>query len=308
MGKVERIRFDSREEWLEIRKNSIGGSDAAYIMGLNPYGSAYTLWAEKTGKREPPDISQVEAVRLGVDLEDYVAHRFTEKTGKKVRRENSVLVNEDIPFAHATIDRAVVGELAGLECKTTSALNMKKFKDGEFPANYYVQCQHYMMVTGLPKWHLAVLVLGIDFLTFEIPRCEEDILALMRAEEVFWTHVLDQTPPPVSGLDCDTELIRAMHPDSVEGQVDLFGRESMLDEYEVLGKRIKELEQQKAAIQQKICLDMGDYDSGRAGKWRVSWKSQERRTFDHKRFATDHPGVDLSGYYKVSKSRPFKVS
>ena len=164
-----------------------------------------------------------------------------------------------------------------------------------------------MMVTGLPKWHLAVLVLGVDFLTFEIPRDEEDILALMRAEEAFWAHVLDRTPPPVSGLDCDTKAILSMHPDSCAGQVDLFGREAMLDEYEIIGQRIKELEQQKAAIQQQICLDMGDFDSGLAGKWRVSWKSQERRTFDHKRFATDHPGVDLSGYYKISKSRPFKV-
>ena len=63
----------SREEWLEVRRKSIGGSDAASILGLNQYNSAYSLWCEKTGKITPEDISSKEAVRLGNDLEQYAA-------------------------------------------------------------------------------------------------------------------------------------------------------------------------------------------------------------------------------------------
>lgn len=307
MGKVDKIRYGSHEEWLEIRKNSIGGSDAAAIMGMSQYGSAYTLWLEKTGQREPEDISDKEPVRLGHDLEDYVAHRFMKKTGKKVRRENSILVNEDIPYAHASVDRLVVGELAGLECKTTNALNIKRFKNGDFPAEYYAQCMHYLMVTGLPKWHLAVLVLGVDFLTFEIERDEEEITKLMRMEEAFWQHVLDRTPPPVSGLDCDTEAILDMRGGSVPGTIDLFGRESMLNELSRLKQQEKDIQRQQEAIKQQIMLDMGDYDSGRAGKWKVSWKEQSRSTFDYKRFAADNPGLNLNPYFKVTHTRPFKI-
>ena len=73
----------SHEEWLEKRRLSIGGSDAGTLLGLNPYSSPYALWTEKTGKVIPEDISDKEAVRLGNDLEQYVADRFTEKTGKK---------------------------------------------------------------------------------------------------------------------------------------------------------------------------------------------------------------------------------
>lgn len=130
----------SREEWVQSRRESIGGSDAATVLGLNPYSSPYALWAEKTGAIEPEDISGKEAVRLGVFLEPYVAQRFSEVTDKKVRRENYILKNSDYPWAHANVDRLVVGEKAGLECKTTSALNLKKFKGGEYPANYYCQC------------------------------------------------------------------------------------------------------------------------------------------------------------------------
>ena len=72
----------SEKQWQDARKGSIGGSDAAAIVGLNPYKSAYALWAEKSGKVEPEDISMKEAVRLGHELEPYVAKRFTEITGK----------------------------------------------------------------------------------------------------------------------------------------------------------------------------------------------------------------------------------
>lgn len=73
----------SKEDWAKLRSTTIGGSDAAAILGLNPYKSPYALWAEKTGKVIPEDISQKEAVRLGTDLEEYVAKRFTEATGKR---------------------------------------------------------------------------------------------------------------------------------------------------------------------------------------------------------------------------------
>ena len=74
----------TREEWLSKRLKGIGGSDAGSILGFNPYKSAYTLWCEKTG-RIHNDIDN-ESMRLGRDLEDYVAQRFTEATGKKVRK------------------------------------------------------------------------------------------------------------------------------------------------------------------------------------------------------------------------------
>ena len=104
----------SREEWLERRRSSIGGSDTAALLGLDSYNSPYSLWCEKTGKIIPEDISDKEAVRLGNDLEDYVARRWMEATGKKVRKDNHILYNDQYPYAHANIDRAVVGENAGL--------------------------------------------------------------------------------------------------------------------------------------------------------------------------------------------------
>ena len=73
----------SHEEWLEYRNKTIGGSDASAILGMNNFASPYKVWAEKLGKLPPTEDN--EAMRIGRDLESYVAQRFTEKTGKKVR-------------------------------------------------------------------------------------------------------------------------------------------------------------------------------------------------------------------------------
>lgn len=58
---VEMIVLKDREEWLQHR-NRIGGSDAAAIVGLNPYRSNVELWQIKTGQMEQEDISGKEYV------------------------------------------------------------------------------------------------------------------------------------------------------------------------------------------------------------------------------------------------------
>lgn len=294
------------EEWLKHRQKSIGGSDAASIIGLNPWSSPYTVWADKLGKIPPKEDN--EAMRQGRDLEFYVAQRFCEATGKKVRRENNILINPDIPFAHANVDRMVVGEDAGLECKTTSALNMKNFKNGAFPDTYYVQCVHYMMVTGCKKWYLAVLVLNKEFMVFEIERDEEEIEALAKAEEEFWKLVEAKTSPATDGTASTTNTISILYPESNDDSVNLFAYESELQQYMALSAQIKELERLKDEVSNKVKAFLGEAGKGETDHYRVSWTATSRSTFDSKRFASDHRDIDLSEYYKTSTYRTFKVT
>lgn len=296
----------SRDEWLEHRRKTIGGSEAACILGLNPWTSPYSVWAEKLGKLPPRDDN--EAMRQGRDLESYVAQRFTEDTGKKVRRENNILVNPDYPFAHANVDRMIVGEDAGLECKTTSTLNLKNFKNGAFPDTYYVQCVHYMMVTGCRKWYLAVLVLNKAFMVFEIERDEAEIEALARSEADFWKLVESQTTPIADGSSSTTETINTIFPDADGDSVSLFGFDADLESYIALTKQIKALETLKDEAANKVKSFLENSSRGESDRYRVSWTAQTRQTFDVKEFAKDHPDIDLSHYYKTSKYRTFKVN
>jgi putative phage-type endonuclease len=297
----------SRGEWLERRRKTIGGSDAAAIIGLNDYSSPYTVWADKLGKL--PEKEDSEPMRLGRDLEDYAAKRFTEKTGKKVRKENAMLYNPQYPFAHADVDRMVVGEDAGLECKTTSIMNLKKFKNGEYPAHYYVQCVHYLAVTGCKRWYLGVLVLGEGFHDFVIERDEEEIAALMESEEAFWKYVESQIPPSTDGSKATTETISTIFPVSNDDSViNLGGFEASLREYTALSAQIKSLEALKEEQANKIKAFMGEAGKGESSGYKVSWSTTSRSTFDAKRFAAEHSGLDLSRYYKTSTYRTFKIS
>lgn len=296
----------SHEQWLEERRKAIGGSDASSIIGLNPWSSPYTVWADKLGKIPPKEDN--EAMRLGRDLEDYVAQRFSEKTGKKVRRERAILYNKDYPFAHANVDRLIVGEDAGLECKTTSVLNLKRFKNGSFPDNYYVQCVHYLMVTGCKKWYLGVLVLGEGFYEFTIERDEEEIAALAKSEAEFWEYVRTKTPPQTDGKDSTSKTITLLYPDSKDETVGLMAYDRDLAEYTALSAQIKALESRRDEVANKVKAYMKEAGKGESERYRVSFTTAERGSFDAKRFAADHADIDLSEYYKKSKYRTFKVT
>lgn len=295
-----------RAAWLELRKKSIGGSDAAGIVGLSKYSSPYSVWADKTGRL--PDREDTEAMRLGRDLEQYVADRFMEETGKQVEPLPAFLYNPLYPFAHANVDRMVVGEDAGLECKTTSSLDVKQFKGVEFPEKYYVQCVHYLAVTGCERWYLAVLVFGRGFFVYTLERDQAEIDALMRAEADFWQWVASDTPPAPDGRDATTNAIGTIYAESQTVSVELPARDGLLEKYITLKRQSTAIEDRMAAIANIIKTDMGDAEAATGERYRVTWRTQKRRTFQVNALAADYPEIDLTPYYKTITVRPFKIS
>ena len=304
---VKEIGYGNKEEWLSIRKGYIGGSDAGAVVGLNPYKSAYGLWAEKTGKI--PEFEGNTITRVGSFLEEFVADLFTEETGIKVRRKNRILVNDEYPWACADVDRLIVGEKALLEIKTTnSPVAMKKFRKGEYPEQWYCQMTHYLAVTGLEKAYLAVLIECRDFKIFELERDEDEIAALMNAEKEFWNLVKTDTPPTADGTASTSETLVALYPESNGETVDLFGYENDLAQYISLTAQIKALEAHKDEMANKVKAFLGEAGKGENERYRVSWTTSERKSLDTKRLAQEHPEIDINQYYKVSSTRSFRVT
>ena len=305
---IKEIAYSSKEEWLALRKKlGIGGSDAGSVIGLNPYKGAYTLWAEKTGKI--PEFEGNLTTEVGSYLEAFVAELFTKETGKQVRRKNRILVNTDYPFAFADVDRLVVGEKALLEIKTTNSLPaIKKIRNKEYPEQWYAQMTHYLAVSGLEKAYLAVLIECRDFKIFELDRDEAEISALMSVEEKFWSNVQTNTPPPADGLESTSKTITALYPESNSDNVNLYNYQTELARYMELSEQIKNLEAAKEEAANKVKAFLGEAGKGESDRYRVSWTSSERRTFDSKRFAKENPDIDMDSYYKTSTYRTFKVT
>ena len=296
----------SHEEWKALRHQYIGGSDAAAVVGMNAWVSPYALWAEKTGRL--PGFDGNLATEVGTYLEEFVAQKFAQETGKKVRKSNLSWFNDEYPWAIANIDREIVGEDAGLEIKTTSELNLTKFKNGEFPANYYCQCMHYMAVTGKARWYLAVLIGNREFKWFTIERDEDEISALMGAEREFKKLVDSNTPPMADGSSSTADTLSALYPNSTDETIGIGSFERELDNYVRLKNQLDEIAETIDGIANRIKAHLCECERGEGEKYKVSWKTQSRSTFDSKRFIKDHPQVDVSKYYKTTNTRPFKVT
>lgn len=294
----------THEQWLDLRRRGIGGSDAAAVCGLNPYVTPYTLWADKTGRLSAKEEN--EAMRQGHDLESYVASRFEEYSGKRVRRKNFLLQHDTYDFVTANIDREVVGEKAGLECKTTSVLNLKKFKHGEYPDQYYVQCVHYLAVTGYEKWYLAVLILNQGFHVFEIKRDEEEIQALLEAERNFWeSYVVPDLAPPVDGYKSTTESIHSVFSDAA-GECELTCGQT-IKKYLALKETRKGLDREIERLEQEIKTEMGENETGYCGIYTVRWPKQKRETISKERLLNTYPDVDYKKVTKISEFRRFSL-
>ena len=303
----------SRDEWLESRRNGIGGSDASAILGVNPYSSPLKVYMDKIGKGVEEEEN--EAMRQGTDLEPYVADRFVEfmekqGTPKKVRKCNRILQHPDYPWMLANIDRQVIGQNAGLECKTTSAFSKFKFDQGEINPHYYWQSMHYMAVTGAEKWYVAVLVQGKDFQVFGLDRDEEAIQTLIEAEREFWEeHVVPRVPPLPTGSEADGEALAEMYPaaEVEDAAMDLGALEDVLNLRALKVRQRDALSDEIEAIDQVVKAEMGTFEKGISENWTVRWSNTESRRVDTKALKAKYPQV-AEECMKVTKGRRFTVT
>lgn len=301
--------MNDREKWLTARDMGIGGSDAGVIANLSRWKSPYQLWMEKTKQTAPQDLSSNEYVYWGSALEQLVADRFCELTGKSVRKRG-LLQSEEYPFMLASVDRMVVGENAGLECKTANSFAAKEWENDNVPDSYYAQCQHYMAVTGMEKWYIACLVGGNHFVWKEIPRNEDDIKALIECEREFWAHVQDGTPPPIDGSDSCTQSLKEKFRGGITETIELNSEaKELITSYAGLKEADEDIKKQMDTIKNKLCSMLGDYETGYCGEAKVTWKTQSgRTTIDSKKLKAEMPEV-FEKYSKTgSPIRVFKIS
>lgn len=303
---IVNVKDLSREEWLEYRQLGIGGSDAAAACGLSKWKSPALLYLDKTNPVESEE-SESEHLRQGRDFEDYVARRFCEATGKKVRRDNYMMSDDEYPFLIADIDRRVVGEDAILECKTTSPYNRDKWADGQIPIEYELQCLHYMSVTGVKKCYIACLIFGQDFIIREID-WDDETIEMLRAKEIeFWTEYVEKgVMPEPDGSSAYDDALKKRFKGGLEESIDLDIDKHAYDLYLYNKEQIKTLEAYNKQFEQEIKLAMGDYDFGESKHFTVSYKPSTSVRLDTKRIKKEAPEI-YEKYGKETESRRFLI-
>jgi len=178
------------EEWHEARKSGIGGSDIGTVLGLNPWDSAFALWARRTGQISERQLNSW-AVRFGKAFEEPILQMWKQEHPEWDVMTTGTYRSRRHPFQLANPDAL---------------------------AQHMVQ--HYMDVLGIDT---AVMV-GVVGWSWEERVIHADPLQqeAMRAQAGrFWDHLTKIAPPSWDGSKATYEAVREMHPDIDNEKVDL---------------------------------------------------------------------------------------
>lgn len=202
----------THDEWLAARQKGIGASDAACILGLNPWKSNVQLWEEKTGRRQPEDIGDKAVVKYGKAAEQHLRELFAIDFPQYAvgYDEYGMIANlPEYPWLFATLDGDLTednGRRGILEIKTTEIQRSGDWQkwDNCVPENYYIQVLHQFLATGYDfailkaqiKWHKgSELQLTTRHYTFERQLVLDDLDYLLKEEIKFWECVTSDTRP-----------------------------------------------------------------------------------------------------------------
>ena len=293
------------EDWLELRKRGIGGSDASVVCGINKYRSPVELWMDKTGQIPPQEAG--EAAYWGTQLEAIVRAEFTKRTGIEVTKPTVILQSEDYPFMLANLDGTCEVPTSGtciFEAKTASAYKAGEWED-TIPDEYMLQVQHYMAVTGYAGTYIAALIGGNTFKWKFVERDEELISMLVELESAFWRHVEDGTPPPLDGSDASAKFISERFPSSTPlSHIALPDTAAdLLAQYDEACEQLEEVTERKQKAENLLKEMMGSNEIGTAGGRVITWKNVAQERLDSKTLKAEHPALCKKYTNKTSYRR-----
>ena len=308
----------SHEDWLEVRKQGIGSSDAAAACGIHPYLSMLELWMIKTGRLHShldDDIDGYSPLYWGNTLEPMVAKYYQQHTGNKVRRVNAILQHPDPDnhFMLANLDYAITGneEVQILECKTAGEHGAKLWKHG-VPLYVTCQVQHQLAVTGKQAAHICVLLCGHEAKIYKVERDERLIASIIEHERLFWQYVETDTPPTPDHSESAARALKQLYPTpEPSSKVDLReddGANKLFEQLLSYRDYMQELEQRHDQVKHQLQSLIQDNEIAVFEKGAISWKrSKDSISLDSKALTKAHPEL-LEQFSKIRQgSRRFVI-
>lgn len=263
---------DNREEWLELRRLGIGGSDAAGVLGVSPWSSAVSVFVDKVLGSDDADN---EVMYWGRTLEAIILKHYAKETGREVQGDGRLLRSLIHPCMQVTLD--------GLQCSPAGngfvEVKNKRFPITEVPRHDWIQMQHQFAVTDWQWGSYAALCSGSSFYWCDVER-DNDFIdgTLIPAELDFWERVQAGGPtPPADASDATLEALKRFYPEPNGETVALDGE--FLDDDQGRQAIAKQLAFTKSLIQgidNRIKAAMGDATYGVLPNGRTySWKARK---------------------------------
>jgi putative phage-type endonuclease len=289
---------------LEKRKTCLGSSDMASVLGINPWKSAYAVWAEKRGIADPEPEN--EAMALGNLIEPAVL-KFAQDSLGPIRR-NQFRARPDLHLG-ANVDAIVVNDGAPVEAKTSGLVGRLPDGWGEgadhVPDMYIVQAHVHMIVTDHDLCHLAAFLGGVGMRLYRIQRNDKLSGVISETARHFWERFVETGVAPDESVPTIDEVKRfrrlpgkehKVHPDLVAAV------NAAKEELE----RAKEKAEVTQAAMLASCPDAEVFDWGDAKKC-YSYYEQTRTGVDSAALRADHPDI-WKKYSTISLFRVLRMT
>lgn len=273
----------STQEWHRQRSTAIGASEAAAVLGLDPWSSPLEVWAKKTGRIARDEDGEHEHMKWGHLLEPVILKEYSSRRdGEPVKRhpQDTIIRHPDFPNVPMSCTPDAFGVDRLIQIKTTSAWNADAWKDGP-PLHVQIQEQHEMAVCGLDVATVVALIGGQRLGFWDIERNPKFITALEEQLATWWKKFVigDVEPPATDGDSKTIRMVEKLHPDDSGEEVILDDSFVELDENLIEIKRhIRTLEAEKKRIENKLKGAIGAATFGLIpnGGAVYSWKTQNR--------------------------------
>jgi putative phage-type endonuclease len=242
----------------EDRNTYIGGADAAAVAGVGLWASPYSVWARKVGA-ETEEREQTERMRWGLVLERPLALEWARREGIPARsvKRSGFFRMADRPYVGGhpdfLADHPVDGPIV-IETKLSDRASEWEGEEGDnIPLQYFLQVQHYLLISGRQVAYLVVLLRGNELRSWRIPRDEEVIGGLLEAYDDFWALVESRTPPEVDGHEATAETLKRRYPRERDEEIVADLPEQALVESLIETKRVLKLEEaRKTEIENRL--------------------------------------------------------
>jgi putative phage-type endonuclease len=265
-------KAENRDEWLADRKNYIGASEVASILGLDKYRTPLRVFQDKT-EEQKSEMSEIGSQRAeaGLRAENMVSDWIADKYGLKIQRDNKIRIHPVYNFFRCNLDRVIVSHPSGpgvLEIKTTSRENLKTWgmhldEPNPIFMHHWVQVQAQLAITGY-TWGVIGVMPADSFMGFgepeliEVEPDEDFIPGMVEKIADFWkNHIETKTPPEPTTLEDVQSLYAVAHPPALELNEEAYQKIVQLS---ILKKQIKTLTEQAREIDLAVRIMMGESD------------------------------------------------
>jgi predicted phage-related endonuclease len=266
------------------RRTYIGGADAAAVAGVGLWGSPYSVWATKSGLIES-EMEPTERMQWGLLLERPVAEEWARREGAtdlrkapfRRHRIKYVAGHPDFLATHP-VDGPVL-----IETKLSDrAHEWTEGDEDRIPLQYFLQVQHYLLITGLRVGYLVVLLRGNEMRSYRIEADDEVQSGLLEAYDDLWRRVITGEAPEVDGHEATAEALRKRYPraDDSEKVADLI-EVGLIDQYLAAHRAEVDAKAEKTAAKAKIEGRMGTIARLIAPGAKATWTNNKDRTEVH---------------------------